>query len=352
MVGTPSFRLADLEHWSTAVLTQAGLTPDHAAAVTESLLFAECRGIPTHGLIRLGVYTERILAGGINAGPTIRVVAESSATAIVDADNAIGAPAANFAADLCGEKAKQYGIAMVVVRKGNHFGAAGLYAKRLASKGQIGVVGCNSDKVMAPPGGGIAIVGSNPLAIALPRTGAGVESVLDMAASQATLGRLLVAQQRGQSIPTGWAVDPQGWPTNDPGQGLAGALLPAAGPKGFGLAFMIDILATLGGAALSSTAGALYGPRDRPQNVGFFFIGVDPNHFLGLEAVTSATEQLRAHIKGAGLPGSTEPPMIPGEPEQRHEETVGTNIELNEALVADLQELSERYEVAFPSPAL
>jgi LDH2 family malate/lactate/ureidoglycolate dehydrogenase len=319
--------------------------------VAESLIFAEQRGVPTHGLIRLGIYLERIVAGGINSRATIRVVQESGATAMVDADNAIGAAAAIFASEVCSKKASKYGCSMVVVSNGNHFGAAGFYVRKISSKGLIGVVACNSDAVMAPPGGGSAVLGSNPLAIALPRTRSGTEALLDMATSEVTVGRLIVAQQRGDPIPPGWAVDRLGRSTTDPTEGLEGALLPAAGNKGFGLAFMIDILATLGGAALSSVAGPLYGPREAPQRLGFFFMGIDPDHFLGGEAVETAIENLRSHVRGArGKNHALGCPMIPGEPEQFSEETVGPTLEFGDPLWDELSRLSEQWGVPLPPP--
>ena len=305
----------------------------------------------THGLVRLGIYLERIAAGGINSKATIRVVQESGATAMVDADNAIGAPAAIFAAEVCSTKAKKYGCSMVVVSNGNHFGSAGFYVRNISSKGLIGVVGCNSDAFMAPPGGGSAVLGSNPLAIGLPRTRSGTEALLDMATSEATVGKLIVAQQRGDSIPPGWAVDRLGRSTTDPTEGLKGALLPAAGTKGFGLAFMIDILATLGGADLSSVAGQLYGPREAPQRLGFFFIVIDPDHFLGGVALETAIENLRSHVKGArDKDHALGCPMIPGEPEQRSEKTVGQTLEFGDPLWNQLSKLSEQWGVPLPLP--
>ncbi len=347
-VQTHTFRPVDLEQWSTDLLTRAGLTPGDAAVVAESLMFAECRGIATHGLIRLGIYLERILGGGINTRPRVRVVRESVASAIVDADNAMGASAASFAADVCSQKAEKYGCAVVVVRNGNHFGAAGFYARRIASKKQIGVVGCNSDRVMCPPGGGSPVLGSNPIAVALPCTESGTEALLDMATSEASHGKLLVAQQKGELIPAGWAVDREGLPTTDPSEGLRGALLPAAGPKGFGLAFMIDVLATLGGATLSTSAGALYGPRDIPQRLGFFFLGIDPVHFLGLDTLLTYIERLTDGVRATRMSGNGARALIPGELEQVQEKALGQSLELNQALFGYVSELSVRYEVQLP----
>jgi LDH2 family malate/lactate/ureidoglycolate dehydrogenase len=326
--------------------------PSHAFAVAESLIFAEQRGVSTHGLVRLGIYLERIAAGGINSKATIRVVRESGATAMVDADNAIGAPAAIFGAEMCSKKAKKHGCAMVVVSNGNHFGAAGFYVRNISSKGLIGVVGCNSDAFMAPPGGGSAVLGSNPLAIGLPRTKSGTEVLLDMATSATTVGKLIVAQQRGDSIPPGWAVDRLGRSTTDPTEGLKGALLPAAGAKGFGLAFMIDILATLGGADLSSVAGPLYGPREAPQRLGFFFIGIDPDHFLGTGVLETVIQNLCVHVKGArDKDHALGCPMIPGEPEQLSEKAVGQSLEFGDPLWNQLSKLSEEWRVPLPPPA-
>jgi len=170
-----------------------------------------------------------------------------------------------------------------------------------------------------------------------------------MATSEASYGKLIAAQQKGDSIPPGWAVDRLGRSTTDPSEGLAGALLPAAGPKGFGLAFMIDILATLGGAELSPVAGRLYGPRELPQRLGFFFIGIDPNHFLGSDALGATIENLRAHVRGArSEDDALGYPMIPGEPEQLSEKMLGQTLELSDPVWNELNKVAEQYCVPLP----
>jgi len=205
---------------------------------------------------------------------------------------------------------------MVLARNANHFGAAGYYTDRMACEGFLGIAICNTDAVMCAPFGGRSVLGSNPVSIAVPaETGVGPQ--LDMATTEASYGRILIARDSGDRIPIGWAVNPEGAPTTDPGDALSGALLPSGGPKGFGLAFMVDCIVAIAGAATSNDVSALYGDPSSPQRLGhgFIAIAVDPvqtatDYFKRISSLSEAVHESKT-------PNSSRPPMIPGEPEQR-----------------------------------
>ncbi len=346
----------DEEHvqaWACELLRKAGLRAKDAEVVTASLLFADRRGIASHGLVRLRVYLQRIRSGGINRSPRIRRVLEHGAVAVIDGDDAPGAAAGLVAVDLAAEKARQYGVGVVVVRNGNHFGAAGFYTKALADVGLIGIVACNTDAAVAPPGGGAPVLGTNPLSIAVPATPQGTQPLLDMATSEASYGKLIVARDEGRSIPEGWAVDREGRSTTDPAAGLEGALLPAAGPKGFGLAFMVDLLSGLGGGAASPHAGRLYGPPDVPQRLGFFFLAMNPEFFTSADSSAAAVEALTKAVRNSRA--AAHPlgePMIPGEPEARRAAQAGGKLLVSRPLDGELSALGTEYGVPFPRPAV
>jgi ureidoglycolate dehydrogenase (NAD+) len=321
--------------------------------VTASLLFAERRGIASHGLVRLRVYLQRIRAGGINPAARMRKLSDREAVAVVDADHAPGAAAGLLAVDLVSEKARRHGVGVVVVRNGNHFGAAGFYARALADAGLIGLVACNTDAAVAPPGGGARVLGTNPLAMAIPATPQGTQPLLDMATSEVSYGKLIVARDEGRSIPEGWAVDRAGRGTTDPAAGLEGALLPAAGPKGFGLAFMVDVLSALGGGVTSPEAGRLYGPPDVPQRLGFFFLAIAPEFFIAPESLAAAVEHLTRAVRHSRPDGhALGEPMVPGEPEARHAARTPGRLLMSPPLVAELSALGTESGVPFPSPAV
>lgn len=346
-----AFPEAAVGRWASAVLRKAGLTGEDAQAVTASLLFAERRGIASHGLVRLRVYLQRVRAGGINRSAHIRTIRDHQAIAVLDADHAAGAAAALVAVERVAEKARRYGAGVVVVRNGNHFGAAGFYSSALAERGLIGMVACNTDAAMAPPGGGLPVLGTNPLSIGIPATPQGTRPLLDMATSEVAYGKLLVAQENGQAIPEGWAVDREGNPTTDPAAGLAGALLPAAGPKGFGLAFMLDLLSTLGGAASSPQAGQLYGPPELPQRLGFFFLAIAPQLFEGEGPLAARVQALAAAVRSSrDSSHRLGAPMIPGEPEARHAERTPGTVVLSAGLVGELRALGAESGVPLEEP--
>lgn len=336
---------AALERWGVSVLMRAGLRAEAAGAVCANLAYAEQRGLRTHGFVRLAIYLERIEAGGIRVGATPAVVRNGGATAVVDCHDGPGAVGGGFVAQLVCRLAGEHGAGFVAARNANHFGAAGHYAEMIVDAGMIGLVACNTDVVMAPPGGGRPVLGTNPIAIAVPGD-AGARPVLDMATSGVAYGKLIVAAEEGTEIPLDWAVDASGEPTSDPRAALDGALLPAAGPKGFGLAYMIDMLAATGGAAVSPDVHPLYGTRDAPQKLGFAMLAIDPEALEG--ALFAERVRRLAEVVRAGGRANGPAPMIPGEPERRFGAEHAGTAPLLPATRRTLHGLGERYGVPFP----
>ena len=157
------------------------------------------------------------------------------------------------------ERARRFGAGLVAVRHGFHFGTARRFALKAAEGDCIGIVMCNTRPLMPAPGGAERVVGNNPIAIAVP-SGGPAPIVLDMATSEAAMGKIRMAEKAGEKIPGTWAVKADGSATTDPAEAIAGMLLPASGPKGFGLAFLIDLLCgVLSGGAAGSAVQPLYG---------------------------------------------------------------------------------------------
>src|SRR5258708_14557427 len=184
---------------------------------------------------------ERIGEGLVAGGSAGEIVSDRGGAIVIDAGNALGQLTARQAVKLAVARAREIGLAAVAVRNGFHFGTAGRYARMMAEQNCVGIVLSNTRPLMPPPGGAEAMVGNNPIAIALPSAGAfPVEA--DMALSATAMGKIRLAAAAGQRIPEDWAVDSQGRPTSDPVTAIKGMLFPAAGPTGFGLAFLIDLL--------------------------------------------------------------------------------------------------------------
>ncbi len=206
----------------------------------------------------------------------LRVVAESGGVCRIDAGNALGPAAAVKALDHGIALARSVGVGVVAVGHSTHFGAAGVYARRAAVAGMVSIILTNATKRMVPHGAAEPFLGTNALAIGIPLSGLD-PFVLDMATSMGAQGKITRAKQLGLQIEEGLAIDPDGRPTTDPAQALAGSLLPFAGPKGSGLALAIGLLCVLlGQADGDDEMASLYNSFDRPQNTGHVFVLIDP----------------------------------------------------------------------------
>lgn len=307
-----TFTAAAVLSWSATVLEHAGLNAADAQVVAASLVFAELRGVKTHGLLRLSTYVDRIVAGGINGNAKTDIIADLGALVIIDADAGPGAVTGAYACDLAVERAAAYGVGCVIVRNGNHFGASAFFTNRIADAGLLGLAACNTESVMSAPGGGRPILGTNPLAVAVPLPYAS-RPQLDMATTTVSQGALLVARANNDPIPLGWAVDVNGKPTTSPEEGLAGALTPAGGPKGFGLAFVVDALVALAGAKVSPSVTALNTDPINPQQLGQFFMAIRADAAESLGEYQERISDLVDAIHNSGI--GADRPMAPGEPE-------------------------------------
>src|SRR6516162_3604327 len=204
---------------------------------------ADLRGSDTHGVIRLPLYVRRLLAGGINAAPNIQVISESASVALIDGDNGMGHLVMHCAATLAIEKAKETGIGWIGARMSNHAGPAALYVTMPLAHDMVGLyfaVGSNNH--LPPWGGSESLLGTNPMAVAVPA----LEEppiVLDMAPTVAAYGKVRLKAQRGEAMPVGWMIDREGKPLTDAKRADEGHLLPIGDYKGYGLSLIIALLA-------------------------------------------------------------------------------------------------------------
>jgi LDH2 family malate/lactate/ureidoglycolate dehydrogenase len=271
-------RTDELERWVSSLFFKAGVPSSAAEVVACSLVTADLEGIASHGVMLVPMYVDRLLAGSISKSTEAQVVHDSGAAVVLDAGNMLGQLSSRQAVALVAERAKKHGLASVAVRNGFHFGTAGYWARSLAAQGLVGMAFSNTRPLMPPPGGAERIVGNNPLAMAFPSD----EEVLvtDMATSATAMGKIRLADSAGQPIAKGWATDAEGRPTTDPAAAIKGMLLPAAGPKGFGLALAIDLLCGgLSGGAITDEVNPLYGDPRQPYRCSHLFLGIDPAAF-------------------------------------------------------------------------
>ena len=339
--GDGVFGADSLRAFCEEIFLSCGMTQEDAAIVADSLVQANLRGVDSHGVTRVGIYVKRLKMGLVNPRPNIEVVRESDATLLVDGDNGMGQVVSVRALDLGLDKAKECGGVSVGVRRSNHYGAGAYFVQRAVARDMIAFAYSNAPPTMAPWGGVDPYVGTNPYAYGVP-AGEHQPIILDMATSIVARGKIILAAERDEPIPEGWAVDKQGNPTTDAREALEGAVLPFGGPKGYAISLMIDIMAgALTGAGFGPRVNSLYDNFDEPQNVGAFFQLIDIGHFEEPATYRARLDRMIEEIKSSRKAVDTDEIFLPGEIEFRTEqERKASGIPVGAETVAELREVS------------
>jgi len=347
-----------LRTWTAGLLGTIGTPPDIAADVAEVLIASDRRGIASHGTARLPNYVALVEAGVLD--PAARPVREAGRAALVrfDGRNGWGHHASRVAVDWAIDAVAEVGAATAVVRNSNHYGIAGWYALRAAEQGLIGISLSNTSPLVAPTRSRVAMLGTNPIAIAAPAGRFG-SFCLDMATSTVPRGRIEVAARRGESLPVGWAIDAEGRPALTPEAALAGALHPlggeesTAGYKGYGLSLAVDMLTgVLGGAAFGPNIIGLFS-TEAPSDLGQTFIVIDPAAIDEPGAFERRLEGYLGQLVAAPLaPGAPGRVLVPGEPEAAAAARSDEHGVVIDRIHADgLRVLGERLGFPFPDVA-
>lgn len=351
------FQAEDLHAYMVRFFQRVGVPKQDAKITADVLIDADLRGIDSHGIIRLHSYYGMPLEQGyIDPRSPIQVVTETPITALLDGGNGIGPVIAYRAMQRCIEKAKDASVAFISVRNSNHYGIAGYYAMMALPQDMIGISVSNSQPLVAPTRGRTAVLGTNPIAVAIP---AGKESpyVLDMATSIVTIGRVALHQKIGQEIPPGWAIDKAGQSTTDPAAVLnGGSLLPLGGGeimrgyKGYGLMLLVDIVAgLLSGAAFGLDVGDP-GKKTR-ANVGHFFGALKISAFRSKEEFTADMDRLIQQLKTTSLIPGQERIYIHGEKEfELAERRRQEGVPLHLSVIRGLEDTGRRLGVKFDLP--
>jgi LDH2 family malate/lactate/ureidoglycolate dehydrogenase len=341
---------SDLEAFVAQLFEAVGVPPADAATVAAALVDADLGGVESHGVLRTGIYVERLRKGLVNARPELRAE-RSGARVLLDADNGLGQVAAVRAVEEACTVADELGVGVVAARHSNHFGTAAYYGRAMAARGCVAMVLTNAPPLIAPWGGADRVLGNNPICIAAPTAGP-EPAVIDVSLTAVAGGKLLAAAARGESIPEGWAMDRAGRPMTDPGAAMKdGLLMPLGAHKGAGLALLVDILAgVLTGAGYGPGVRSIYGDSGKPNDAGHLMIALRADRFLPFAQYLERVEELLGVVRGvAALPGFDRI-MIPGEPEaalrvRRRAE----GIPLAEPVARDLRTLGDDLGVAFPT---
>lgn len=299
-------------------LKQVGVPKEHASTVADVLVHADLRGVHSHGVLRTEHYVNRIKEGGLNIKPNFKKEVTGPSTAKFNGDDGFGHVVGKKSVEQAIKMARENGIGVVVSYNSSHCGALSYYVKQAAEANMIGMAMTQTDKVVVPFGGREKFFGTNPIAYGFPAR-QHRPIILDMATSNVAFGKVLHARETGRKIPADWGVDEQGKSSTDPNK--IEALLPFAGPKGYGLGMVVDVFSGL-------LAGATFGPHIKPmydelnemRKLGHFFMVINPSYFTDLENFLTQVDQMISELHDVSPAENFKQVMVPGEPEQLREE--------------------------------
>lgn len=349
MTASVLIKVEDARTFITDIFGKLDLPAADARAAADDLVTSNLWGVDSHGILRLPIYVERLLNGAVKSHPEIRTVGGRGGFEVMDGDSGLGFIVGHCAMDRAINLAGEHGVAAVNVRNSNHFGAAGLYVKQATDAGMIALSMTNVGPNLVVPGGAKPITGNNPIAFGAP-TPLGFPLILDISMSSVAGGKLLLAKEKGEKIPFGWATDKQGKPTDDPATGFDGFLLPLGGHKGFGLSLMVDILCgVVSGGAFQFDLKSMYAFPEDPSGTSHLMLVIDPDAFLGKATFLDRMGTFCATIKASPMWTDTARMLIPGELEhERLQQRRTHGLPLPGSLLADLTDIADRLEVAVP----
>ena len=339
-----------LQRLASAIFEFHGLSVADAAQAARCLVLADLRGVGSHGVGRIPIYTDRLRRGLVNPRPALRLDALTPVAARLDGDNGLGFIVAARAMDEAIERAGAFGIGLVLVQHSTHFGMAACYLLQAVDAGFAAFAFTNASPAMPVWGGKVPFLGTSPFAFAAPGGHEHPPVVLDMATSVAARGKIRRAMQRGEPIPEGWALDASGRPTTDAEAGYNGLILPLGGPKGSGLSLMMEVLAgVMSGAAFGGEVGNQYIDFDRPQNVGHMMIALRPDLAMPAAEYRARMDGLLGRARANPRVDPEQEILMPGEPEARLEaERLEHGIPLSAEELDVLRAEAERAGIDFP----
>ncbi|MEO5325972.1 Ldh family oxidoreductase [Mesorhizobium sp. CC13] len=300
----PMMTLAAVEQLCLRALTAAGASAGNAAAVARSTMLAERDGIRSHGLLYVPIYAEHVRCGKVDGRARPAVSQPRPGAVVVDAATGFAHPAIDAGWDRFIAAARVNGVAAMTVFNSYNCGVLGHHAERIAEAGLLGLCTTHAPASIAPPGGRLPVIGTNPFALGVPDGAGGAALVLDQSASVVAKSEILLRSREGRPIEPGWAIDEHGAGTLDPAAALKGSMLPAGGHKGFGVGLLVETLAScLAGAVLSKEASPFSGTTGGPPRTGQCFVAFETSAFSAgfSRQVASLVEAIVG--QGGRLPG-------------------------------------------------
>lgn len=283
----------ELMSLARAAIERAGARPAMAEAAARHLVAAELHGLPTHGMSRVPFYCSFLKNGRSDGAGAPVLAAERGAACLIDNRDALPYEACAWAIEEIIVRARRNGVAYAGIRASSHAGVLGIHLLPVARAGMVGIAFTNSPAAIPAWGGKKALFGTNPVAFAFPRRNAD-PLVIDLALTTVVRGKIMMAMQKGEKIPEGWALDRDGKPTTDPKEAIEhGSLFPIGGAKGAMLALAFELMcASLTGAAIGAEADSFFSETGNKPRIGQSFLAIDPGALTGADRYAERIETM------------------------------------------------------------
>ena len=315
----PTFSAHQLRQSGSKIFQAAGVPADEAQVVAESLVNSNLAGHDSHGVIRIPQYISMVKSGGLVPGAQMKIIRENPNTAVLDGNWGFGQVMARKAMEMAIQKAETYSLASVAMSRSNHIGRLGEYPVIAAQKNMIGMITVNNHgaaQCMSAWGGIGRRLSPNPVSIGLP-TGTDDPVLLDITTAVVAEGKVRVRRNRGEKLPEGCIIDGEGKPSTDPNDFYGpppGAILPfggVVGHKGYGLGFVLDILAgALSGAGCSRAEAPRFG------NAVFINV-IKIENFVSIGDFKNHVDGLIEYVKSSPRMPGVDEILFPGEIEAK-----------------------------------
>ena len=287
-----------------------GVSNEQAGIVTDILIYADIRGIHSHGVLRVEHYINRIKQGGINLHSEFNIETKRPAFALMDADGGFGHVASQYAMEWALETVEKQGIALIGIKNNSHAGALGYYNKMAIDQNKVSLIMVNTDPCVIPFGGKRSFFGTNPISYGFP---AKKDFILgDMATSEVSLGRIFTARENNETVPMHWGVDENGNPSSNPNE--IKYVVPFGGVKGYLIMTMVEAFTgLLIGQAYCNNLVKMYSDMDKKRNLSTFMLVVDPAVYNDLDTYLNTVQSFIDDIRKEPALKEGETISIPGE---------------------------------------
>lgn len=331
-----------MRHFCIAACREVKLSQEHAELVADVVLQADLRGVDSHGVTRFPHYIGGYKRGTINPRPSIKVVEESGATAVIDGDDGLGSVVSLPAMTLAMDKAAEYGVGTVTVRKSGHYGMAAYWSMMALKRNMIGYTTTNAPPSLAPWGGITPSYGNNPFSYSIPAKKE-LPIVLDIAMSVVSAGKIQLAAMKNQALPQGWALDKNGEPTTDARAAFEGLFVPIGDYKGYGMALVNDVLCgVLSGGSFGTDIPRPQPGRSVKNTTCHFFMAIDIGHFMPVTEFKERIDRMVGMMKSSRLAKGQKKIYLPGEKEfETHNQRTQEGIPYSKEVISQLKKLAQ-----------